>query len=370
MPFFKNTLAFSGSYPLNRINTELARLLKKKICAEGPLTFRDFMSAALFHETFGFYTRSPDIGSSAGPFDTNAKFPAFAFGIAQAIKQASEVLGDSVRILELGGGTGQLATAIRSFLTRPHEYIILETSSGLRARQTDLGLTTVENLDGLQPAPTVVFGNEVLDALPVHRVMGMGDEKVCELFVALDDDGEFFEEPGDLSSQRLQERLCQEQIHLGRGHIAELCLEMTSFLRAIRQVVEPGYIIFVDYGDTASNLYSYRRRNGTLRSFFQQQQIHDIFYAVGQQDLTADVDFSAVISEAASLGLELSGWISQGTWLTNLDIQNFSEIGTPGSSTQHDIDILTRQTNLGSAFDVLILKTPGLPDGPGLHPKD
>jgi SAM-dependent MidA family methyltransferase len=134
------------------------------------------------------------------------------------------------------------------------------------------------------------------------------------------------------------------------------------------RVVSPGYIIFVDYGDKASNIYSYRHRNGTLRSYYQQQQIHDPFFAVGQQDMTADVDFTAVITEAISLGLELAGWTSQGTWLTNLGIQDYVGVGKDSVSRQHEVDLLTGAASLGSAFDVLMFKTPGLPDGPGLHP--
>jgi len=352
---------------LSRIHTKLASLLKKKILAEGPMTFRDFMSSALFHETHGFYTQAPSIGSSAGPFDTSAKFTAFAFGIAQAITQAAKAIGGSIRVLELGGGTGQLGASIVSFLTIPHEYVVLEISPGLRTKQAERGLKTVETLKGLEPRATVVFGNEVLDALPVHRVMGLANEEVCELFVDLDEEGELCEQPGDVSTPRLFQRLKDEQIHLGRGHIAEVCLETQPFLQELERIVKPGYIIFVDYGDKASNLYSYRHRNGTLRFYYQQQQIHDLFFAVGQQDMTADVDFTAVISDAAALGLELAGWISQGTWLTNLGIQNYIGAGNASVSRQREVDQLTGKARLGSAFDVLMFKTHGLPDGPGLH---
>ena len=332
------------------------------------MTFRDFMSAALFHETHGFYTQAPSIGSPAGPFNTNAKFTAFGFGVAQAIGQAAHILGDPIRVLELGGGTGQLGSCLSSFLTIPHEYLVFETSPGLRTRQAERGLKTVETLKGLEPTATVVFGNEVLDALPVHRVMGLANEEICELYVDLDEDGEFCEQPGTLSNAKLHQRLQDERIHLGRGHIAELCLELTPFLQELARVVKPGYIIFVDYGDKASNIYSYRHRNGTLRSYYQQQQIYDPFFAVGQQDMTADVDFSAVIAEAAALGLDLAGWISQGAWLTNLGIQRFVEAGDDSRSRQQEVDLLTREASLGSAFDVLMFKTPGLPDGPGLVP--
>ena len=331
------------------------------------MTFRDFMSAALFHEIYGFYTQAPSIGNSAGPFDTSAKFSAFGFGVARAITQAAQMIGDPVRILELGGGTGQLGVCVTSFLTIPHDYLVLETSSGLRAKQEENGLKTVGTLKELQPTATVVFGNEVLDAFPVHRVMGLANEQVCELFVELDENGELCEQPGELSTPELRQRLHQEQIHLGRGHIAEVCLEIKPFLRELAQVVSPGYIIFVDYGDKASNIYSYRHRNGTLRCYYQQQQIHDPFYAIGQQDMTADVDYTALVSEAAALGLELAGSTSQGTWLTNLGIQNYVGTGKGSVSRQKEVDLLTGVASLGSAFDVVMFKTPGLPDGPGLY---
>jgi len=353
---------------VNRINTELARIVKDQIRSQGPMTFRDFMSAALFHEVHGFYTQAPSIGSSAGPFDTSAKFSAFGFGVAQAITQVAQVIGAPLRVLELGGGTGQLGTCITSFLAIPHDYVVLETSSGLRAKQVEKGLKTVETLKGLQPAPTVVFGNEVLDALPVHRVMGLANEEVCELFVELDGNGELCAQPGELSTPQLHQRLHQEHIHLGRGQIAEVCLEIRPFLQELTRVVNPGYIMFVDYGDKASNIYSYRYRNGTLRSYYQQQQIHDPFFAVGQQDMTADVDFTAVISEATALGLELAGWTSQGAWLTNLGIQNYVGTEKDAVSRQQEVNLLTGKASLGSAFDVLMFKTPGLPDGPGLYP--
>jgi SAM-dependent MidA family methyltransferase len=331
------------------------------------MTFRDFMSAALFHETHGFYSQAPSIGSSAGPFDTSAKFPAFGFGMAQAITQAAKMIGGQIRVLELGGGTGQLGASIASFLTIPHEYVVFETSSGLRLKQAERGLKTVETLKGLEPTATVVFANEVLDALPVHRVMGLANEKVCELFVDLDEEGEFCEQPGDLSTPKLLHRLKGEHIHLGRGHIAELCLEIRSFLEEFGRIVKPGYIIFVDYGDKASNLYSYRHRNGTLRSYYQQQQIHDPFFAIGQQDMTADVDFTAVISEAVDLGLEMAGWTSQGTWLSNLGIQKYVGVGNDSRSRQQEVDLLIGEASLGSTFDVVMFKTKGLPDGPGLN---
>jgi SAM-dependent MidA family methyltransferase len=145
-------------------------------------------------------------------------------------------------------------------------------------------------------------------------------------------------------------------------------LELKPFFQNVRQVLERGYVFFIDYGDRASNLYSHWHRNGTLRSFYQQQQIHDPFFAVGQQDLTADVDYTAARSVAEEAGFEVDGPIPQGAWLRNLGIQAYKGSSSNMESDQKEINVLTRPTGLGSAFDVLILKTRGLPDGPGLQP--
>jgi SAM-dependent MidA family methyltransferase len=149
--------------------------------------------------------------------------------------------------------------------------------------------------------------------------------------------------------------------------VVEICLELKPFFRNFRKVLERGYVIFIDYGDRATNLYSYRHRNGNLRSYYQQEQIHDPFFAVGQQDLTADVDFTAALSSAEEADFKGSGPIQQGTWLRNVGIQSYIESAGNRQSAQKELDLLTRPAGLGSAFDVLIFKTPDLPDGPGLH---
>jgi SAM-dependent MidA family methyltransferase len=204
--------------------------------------------------------------------------------------------------------------------------------------------------------------------------MGTGNGELVELYVELDEDGEFFEQPACLSTAALAERFIGAGVQLGRGQVAEICLDLKPFFQNVCQVVERGYVIFIDYGDRASNLYSHRHRNGTLRSYYQQQQIHDVFFAVGLQDLTADVDYTAVLSIAEEVGFEKNGLVSQGTWLRNLGIETYRECGggdresDRGDGDVDEVDVLTRPAGLGSAFDVLIFKTKGLPDGPGLEP--
>jgi len=350
---------------VKRKDTPLSRLIKERIRSQGPLTFRDYMASCLYDPQYGFYTQGPKIGLADGPFDTNAKFPAFAFALAKALRQIDQILGTNTRILELGGGTGQLGKSILKFLEGERNYVVVDSSPGLRVQQEEAGLRTVEDLSKVSPGPSVVFGNEILDALPVHRVMGTGQGDILEFFVDLDETEELFEIPLSPSTPALIDRLGSLKVVLGRGQVGEICLELTALFRKIIHVLKSGYVIFIDYGDSASNLYSFQRRNGTLRSYYRQNQIHDVFYAPGEQDLTADVDFTAVRLEAQAVGLDGGTPMPQGTWLRNLGIQQYVAYENIQAEAEREVEMLTKNSKLGSAFDVLIFKTQELPAGPG-----
>ncbi len=350
-----------------RYETELARNLKDRIRRDGPITFRDFMEQALYAPGMGFYAKGPKIGTKDGTFNTNAMFPAYALALAQAIECAEARLQRRLRIVECGGGTGELGQRILSYLSDTHDYVVIESSPSLREQQHALGLRSVASASLLTPEPTFLFGNEVLDALPVHRVIGTGYQTIQEQYVDLDEKGEFLELYKEPSSPLLSERMDKEGLTIGRGHLAEICLELDSFLAEMAAVVSRGYVIFIDYGDMAKNLYHYSRPNGSLRCFYQQAQVYDPFNGIGEQDMTADVDFTAVQSAAKEAGLQWVGQKSQGEWLQSLRMEDIlpadSSPSTPQSHT--DIEQLISPSRLGSAFDVLAFKTAGLPDPPG-----
>ena len=325
------------------------------------------MDAALYDPELGFYTKGPEIGTHEGSFNTNAMFPAFAFTIARAIERADELVGETLRIVEFGGGTGELAANLLSFLGTPHDYVIVDISPGLRKRQKDRGINAVESANDLLPAPTFAFGNEVLDALPVHRVMGNGKDELLEFYVDIDSNGEFIERPDQPSTPLLAERLKVEGISLGRGQITELCLDLDPFLEKASKIITKGYLMFIDYGEKASTLHSHSHRNGTLRSFRSQQAVFSPFESVGDQDLTADVDFTALNFAARDVGLLSAGHMRQGHWLENFQIQDYASLPTDKKSADQEIFCLTNPARLGSTFDVALFKTTGIPDGIGLH---
>ncbi|RMH05557.1 MAG: hypothetical protein D6704_09270 [Nitrospirae bacterium] len=322
------------------------------------------MEQALYDPQYGFYSRGPAIGAEHGPFHTNARYLLFAQAIAQAVERAESHLGESLRIVEFGGGTGELGAHVLSFLSKPHEYVIVERSEGFRRSQQRRGLHAVADVAELQAAPSFIFANEVLDAFPVHRVVGGADHTIEELYVALDNHGEFIEVLGPLSTARLAERLARERVSLGRGQIAEVNLELEPFLSAVKSILPHGYFVCIDYGDSAAQLYHYTCRNGTLRCYHQQRRVHDPFDRIGEQDLTADVDFTALSFSAQKVGLVSAGRAFQGEWLQALlpttTLDSFSQLH-PDEDPHH----LISPARLGSAFQVLAFKTPLLPQAPG-----
>ena len=323
------------------------------------------MDEALFHEELGFYSKGPGIGLQGGTFNTSAMYPVFAWCLAQAVEQAEKRLGESLRIVEFGGGTGELGARIISYLPGFHEYVVVETSQGLRQKQEARGLNVFHSVEELGAAPSFVFANEVVDALPVHRVMGDGQDNVLEMYVGVGQDGNFVEEFDEPSTPQIVSRLKAEGVRLGRGHVVEVCLGLDSFVQKAASIISRGYLVFIDYGDEASTLYSQLRRNGALRCYYQQRQVHDPFDHIGEQDITADVDFTALQSASRNVGLELTGKVWQGDWLKNLGIHEIQLTDNDSRDVLSQIDQLTNPARLGSTFHVLAWKTPNIPDVPG-----
>lgn len=350
---------------MSPIETPLGSILREHILAQGPITFREFMAQALFHPELGFYSKGPCIGSVGGTFNTNAMFPAFAFSLAQAVDQAEAMVGEPLRIVEFGAGTGELGERILSFLSSPRKYVVVETSPGLRKKQAARGLNVVESVKDLSAAPSFVFGNEVIDAFPFHRVMGDGQGNILEMYVAIDQHGGFTEEFGEPSTPQLSSRLASEGISLGRGHVAEVCLDIDPFFQMAASIISKGYLVIIDYGEEASGLYHYTRKNGSLRCYYQQEQVHDAFDHIGDQDITTDVDFTALEAAAFSAGLGSAQRMWQGPWLENLGIHRFQPLGVDPKNVHTQIEQLIHPARLGSTFDVLVWTTSNGLNAPG-----
>jgi SAM-dependent MidA family methyltransferase len=182
----------------------------------------------------------------------------------------------------------------------------------LRARLDE----SFENDDG-GPISGLVIANEVLDALPTHRVIGTSGG-ISEVCVGIED-GRLADVTSEPSNTALAARLDTEGITLADGQQAEICLAVDGWVAAAAAGLGRGLLLLVDYGYVAADLYDARRRpEGTLAAYLGHQVHHDPYRAIGRQDLTAHVDVTAVEQAAAAAGLDHLGTTTQGPFLADL----------------------------------------------------
>lgn len=324
---------------------ELVELIGAEIAADGPITFARFMERALYEPGLGYYRSAEPRPGRSGDFLTAPEAdPLFGAAIARQLAEIWRRLGEPDRftVLEPGAGTGALAiAALRALATTEPtlasrirwspEEIEAHRISAFRRALTEAGSgdRMADPADD-RPIVGVILANEVLDALPVHRMIGRpGGPR--ELLVGIspgDDPGtdherpsRFVESEGPLSDPRLGARLADEGIALADGQRGEICLDIDDWVRDQAARLERGALIAIDYGYPAAELYDpVRRAGGTLRAYVRHRVHDDPFAHVGRQDLTAHVDVTAVERAAATAGLDHLGTTTQGEFLTGLGI--------------------------------------------------
>ena len=310
----------------------LLDLIRAEIRAAGPMTFARFMELALYHPELGYYatgTRGP--GRDADYLTAPESHPIFGWAVARQLHEAWDRLGRPARftVRELGAGRGALAAGIVEGLRRSGSplrdalrYRIAERSSR-RERQVAERLASLGAVDLLEPddgaaITGAVLANEVLDALPVHRVEGRADGGLDELYVGLDGAGSMTTIAGPPSDDGLRARLDDEGIRLAAGQRAEICLEIDGWVARAASGLDRGLVLLVDYGHPAAALYD-PARGSLLRAYVRHRVHDDPLVNVGRQDLTAHVDLTAVTSAAAAAGLDHLGTTTQAAFLAGLE---------------------------------------------------
>jgi len=307
---------------------ELAERIREEIRSSGPITFARFMDRALYEPGHGYYRR-PDPGPGrGGDFLTAPEaHPIFGAVLGRLLEQAWEALArpEPFTITEPGAGTGALAAGllgglrdIGSPLVAALRYRPVEVEparvEGLRDRLAALRLDRALIVDAPSGGETgAVIANEVLDALPVHRVIGRPSLPggIAELLVGLEGDA-FVAVEAPPSTAGLAARLAGEGVVLADGQVTEVCLELAPWVARATRHLARGVVVFVDYADEPAALHdAVRRPTGTLRGFAAHAVGADPFRHVGRQDLTATVDLAAVRAAAAHAGLEAVGETTQ-----------------------------------------------------------
>ena len=299
----------------------LADRLRERINLTGPMTFHDWMQAALYDERDGYYYRPGKIRQGRrGDYRTAPETsPLFASTFAHYFTKSYFDLGAPRHwaIVEVGAGRGDFALGVLTSLQTNFpevfaatKYVIDELSDDARD-QAEAKLFQFKDRVEFQALSeikepftrAIIFSNELLDAFPVHRVIGRGG-RLRELRVGLNESGNFVWLESDLE-RRVAEYCRRSQLELSEGQIHEVNLEAEVFVARAAALIERGFLVTVDYGAERTDLLGDPNRfSGTLRSFRRHQISQDVLSQAGEQDLTTTVDWTLVREAGARNGLQ------------------------------------------------------------------
>jgi SAM-dependent MidA family methyltransferase len=314
-----------------RRQTPLASLLVERIRRFGPITFADYMRECLYHPAHGYYSRA-EAGRFADYYTSVDVHPVFGRLLARQFAEMWERLGRPAefRLVEAGAGVGRLASHILDFVEtrlpefyRALRYVAVERSNARReqaasrlARQIAAGRceTPIEIPARLRGG--CLFSNELLDALPVHRVV-MDGGALKEIFV-VERDGALAETLAPLSTCAIAEYFAAQGVQLREGQQAEAGLEACDWITEVGRRLERGFVLTADYGHAAAELYNELHMRGTLLAYEKHRESEEFYVAPGEQDLTAHVNFTALASWGERSGLRAAGLVSQMEFLLAL----------------------------------------------------
>ena len=365
----------------------LVARIRDEIARTGPIAFARFMELALYDAAGGYYRAAAARPGTAGDFLTAPEtHPIFGGALARVVAEAWDRLGrpEPFVLREYGAGTGTLALAILdrleldgSGLAEVLRYDPIEVEprriDALASRLAERGRTEalIDRGSSGNPIVGVILGNEVLDALPTHRVVARND-RLMEVLVGWDGD-RFVDVVASPSTPALAARLVAERVTLADGQRAEICLALDDWVAAAAAGLERGMLLLIDYGYPASELYdAIRRGAGTVRAYLRQRVHDDPYRHVGRQDLTAHVDVTAVERAAAAAGLSHLGTTTQAEFLVGAGTGELLQAiqADPGTSLEDYLAVRSAMMRLLDPIAMGRFRVMGFgrdwPDGPPL----
>jgi SAM-dependent MidA family methyltransferase len=324
----------------------LQQLISERIQHDGPITFAEYMRMALYEPGYGYYmTGTSKIGWEGDYFTNTDVSSLFARCMGRQLYAMWEKLKRLTHfiVLEQGAGRGHLAEGVQAWAQKavPEFHTALDyRTEDIHAGQDVLGVE--RTID----APSVILSNELIDAFPVHIVEKHG-ERLYEVYVDVLPEGRLCEVLDEPSAPEVANYLDIYKIPwrtFDDGWRAEINLDALRWVQGTSGLVRRGFILTIDYGDKAKALYTSWRRRGTLLCYFQHQANERPLVRPGEQDITAHVNFSALIDEGRRLGLRLHKFTTQRLWLESMGVQE--ELGRRRTHDFPEMDT-TRATDQG-----------------------
>lgn len=346
----------------------LTDIIIQKIKEEGPISFHDFMEMALYYPELGYYSSSQEKIGKKGDFYTSSSLThVFGAMIAKQVEEMWTLLGEGpFTIVEYGAGTGLLCHDILDYLKNNQKlfdqlsYCIIEKSAELRKsqqRHLPEKVSWFNSVGEIGEINGCILSNELLDNFAVHQVVM--EDTLKEVFVDYDKD---FVEILKPASTSLIDYFKELGVELPKGYRTEINLEAIKWIEEIALPLKQGFVLTIDYGYPSYEFYRPSRNRGTLLCYNKHQINENPYQDIGQQDITAHVNFSALCHWGFKNGLVCCGLTSQGQFLLSLGFRdhlirtaepgkNMFEAARKASVISH-----TLLMDMGTKFKVLIQK--------------
>ena len=311
---------------------ELVAQLQQRIDAAGGIDFAEFMQECLYHPEYGYYTAPRTrIGKEGDFFTSSSVHSLFGRLIARQLEQMWRLLGaGDFTIAEQGAGEGHLCLDILDALAeefpefyRALDYRIVEISPDHCRRQlerlqqhADAGRLAWCSFDDLKGMQGCFLSNELVDAFPVHLLDKQNGE-LKEIYVVNRAEG-FVEEVRPLTNAAIGDYFSLVGSSVLEGNRGEVNLLALAWMQQVTTVVARGFILTIDYGYPAQELFAPFRRNGTLLCYHKHQSNENPYQRVGCQDITAHIDFTALQKVAERQGFEQLYFAEQYRFLMGL----------------------------------------------------
>jgi SAM-dependent MidA family methyltransferase len=357
----------------------LRRFIFSQIEKRGAIPFSQFMEWCLYHPEDGYYqSERMGIGREGDFYTGPCVHPLFGGLIAKQLSQMSEQLeGARFDIVEQGGGRGflckdvlQWAEKNASAFYQRLRYHLIETSPHLLKEQRETlgdhekgGKVFWIDPEVFEQGKALMEGcflsNELVDAFPVHRVI-FDHGNLKEIYIT-QDHGQLKEQWGELSDPRIAPYFQSMDIALREGQRAEVNLKALDWVEKVARCLRKGFVLTIDYGYLAKELYGPHRREGTLLCYYQHRTSENPYERLGEQDITSHVNFSSLIQKGEQVGLHLTGLVPQYQFLLALGLlQEMESLGRDLSemdalrlrlSLKH---LIEPEMGMGEVFKVLI----------------
>jgi SAM-dependent MidA family methyltransferase len=354
---------------------QLRQKIEQEIREHGPIPFSRYMELCLYHPELGYYSRNAQQFGKSGDFYTASDVHA-VFGrlLTRQFEEMWRALGspEQIELLELGPGRGLLAQDVLDWSERKFpdffhasRYVLVESSPALRERieatlgrhldsgKAELGAPHALSETPTHNIPTIVFANEFFDALPVEILSTRGSLRIDAR------DGRFTETWAQPSPEEL-EFLDRYSVHPEPDERIEAPLAAQRSMEQIAADVQSGFILAIDYGYTREEQLAGRHR-GTLKAIRQHSISANPYEAPGEQDITADVNFTALAAAAEKHGIQTQKLITQSQFLMGIGEANqfadaFEDCRLPQERAKVALQLkhLVTPAGMGESFQVLI----------------